>query len=488
MRKCKMPAGPPVVLAGVFWGISKKRSRTGETKKGWVSGGQSKGNKSAGVENLGVKGSGRGEVEAEQSVDVKEYFTERTKPVLKCWDTTKLRARVYHEMKTGGFGLGKVRRKYRKGMKKMKVEKKHCAALGAGSSMLKEKKLAKCKNKVKVNAYAKDHGMEAAESSKMMEIKNKNGKKSRKVDFSGEEPAVSAKGKVDKPNKRGKKRKHSSCAENPEESLKIKAKSKTLSEDDEEMEVVDLPLDADTSMIGSLIRGNSVVHIPFEGIERRRQAMEEQGWERAVVEDGDSEIQEVQEDDGGSEDLHDRSTEGVQAPSFDKVGVVQPGGDVQSVEVEVEEIACNQGQITSHDDKDSCEPHYQDTDMGDVDLQLKFMTCSARSTYAVVIDNLEKDLTPLTVTNFILKETNINCQAYIFPSMLTDMYTRGVIEVNSREEFIEFNNFLESTHQIIVSSHNRPWVMTEWLLWQGEVRTIMPTSGGSTNTQCQKSR
>ncbi|KAL9662426.1 hypothetical protein QQ045_027259 [Rhodiola kirilowii] len=140
------------------------------------------------------------------------------------------------------------------------------------------------------------------------------------------------------------------------------------------------------------------------------------------------------------------------------------------------EIACNQGQVTGHEDKDSCEPHYQDTDAGGIDMKLKSMT--GRYTYVVVIDNLEKDLTPLTAMEFILKETNINSQAHIFPSMLTDMYTRGVIEVNSKREFIELNNFLESTHQIIVSSHNRPWVMTERLLWHGEVRTIMPTSGG----------
>ncbi|XP_024026657.1 uncharacterized protein LOC21388354 isoform X3 [Morus notabilis] len=97
-----------------------------------------------------------------------------------------------------------------------------------------------------------------------------------------------------------------------------------------------------------------------------------------------------------------------------------------------------------------CERIGQDTDFGGVD-----------DYYLIVVENLEKDLTPLAMMEFISKEAKVLSQAFILPSLSSDYVTRGNILLDSRRNFERLCDFLENPDQVVVSSNGRPWVITE---------------------------
>ena len=86
----------------------------------------------------------------------------------------------------------------------------------------------------------------------------------------------------------------------------------------------------------------------------------------------------------------------------------------------------------------------QDTDLG-----------GGGNNYLVFIDNLEKDLTPSAIMEFLREKVAIASRAFIFPSLSSEFYTRGNILLDSKRNFEKLCNFLENPDQIIVSSSGR---------------------------------
>ncbi|XP_076922414.1 uncharacterized protein LOC143584200 [Bidens hawaiensis] len=89
----------------------------------------------------------------------------------------------------------------------------------------------------------------------------------------------------------------------------------------------------------------------------------------------------------------------------------------------------------------------------------------------IILENLEKDLCPLLMTDFIREQTLITAQAYVFPSLLLETYTRGVIMVDDETKLKKIYEFINNPNQLIVSSSGRPWVLAEDELRNGAFNT-----------------
>ncbi|KAL5730673.1 hypothetical protein ACHQM5_003470 [Ranunculus cassubicifolius] len=89
----------------------------------------------------------------------------------------------------------------------------------------------------------------------------------------------------------------------------------------------------------------------------------------------------------------------------------------------------------------------------------------------ILIENLEKDLSPSTIVDFINNQVSVHSQAQLFPSLSFEPYARGVIVVDSQEELQKLADFLDNPAHIISSSRGRPWVITEKRLRHGLVGT-----------------
>ncbi|XP_050379879.1 uncharacterized protein LOC126797269 [Argentina anserina] len=81
--------------------------------------------------------------------------------------------------------------------------------------------------------------------------------------------------------------------------------------------------------------------------------------------------------------------------------------------------------------------------------------------YMVLIENLENEISPFTILEFIQQHVSITCQASVSPSKSMELYTRAIILLNSKENLEKLSNFLESPDHVIISSTGRPWLMTE---------------------------
>lgn len=119
----------------------------------------------------------------------------------------------------------------------------------------------------------------------------------------------------------------------------------------------------------------------------------------------------------------------------------------------------------------------QDQDIGGVCMNSIDETGSH---HYVMIDNLEKDLSPTSIMEFIHKQTSISAQAYVFPSLSEESYTRGAIVLDSKAKLKQIYEFLVNPDHIIISSTGRPWIITEKRLRCGTFRTtigsLMPKS------------
>lgn len=73
----------------------------------------------------------------------------------------------------------------------------------------------------------------------------------------------------------------------------------------------------------------------------------------------------------------------------------------------------------------------------------------------IVVDNLEKDLTPSAMMEFISKEVLVSSQAFILPSLSSEFFTRGNILLDSKRDFMKLCDYLESSDSAIVSSRGR---------------------------------
>ncbi|KAL5730202.1 hypothetical protein ACHQM5_003054 [Ranunculus cassubicifolius] len=78
------------------------------------------------------------------------------------------------------------------------------------------------------------------------------------------------------------------------------------------------------------------------------------------------------------------------------------------------------------------------------------------------IDNLEKELSPLTVVKFVKKYVSISCVAQVFPSSSSQSsYTRGIVLADSPEDLLKLSNFVLDPAHMILSYNGRPWVAME---------------------------
>lgn len=81
--------------------------------------------------------------------------------------------------------------------------------------------------------------------------------------------------------------------------------------------------------------------------------------------------------------------------------------------------------------------------------------------YMVIVENLEKGISPFTIMEFIHQQVSITCQASVSPSKSSESYTCGIILLASKKNLDKLSDFLESPDHIIISSTGRPLLMTE---------------------------
>ncbi|KAK8467663.1 hypothetical protein PHAVU_007G122046 [Phaseolus vulgaris] len=73
----------------------------------------------------------------------------------------------------------------------------------------------------------------------------------------------------------------------------------------------------------------------------------------------------------------------------------------------------------------------------------------------ILITNIDKELCPSTVTEFLRRHTSLSVRVFIFPSLSMEVYTRGAIMVHSEKEFQELCDVLNNPNCIITSSTGR---------------------------------
>ncbi|KAM1512641.1 hypothetical protein ACFX1Z_024178 [Malus domestica] len=95
--------------------------------------------------------------------------------------------------------------------------------------------------------------------------------------------------------------------------------------------------------------------------------------------------------------------------------------------------------------------------------------------HMIIIDNLEKGLSPSTIMEFIHQQLSISCQAFVSPSKLLEIYARGGILLHSKANFDKLLVFLENPDHIIISSGGRPWFVTEKLPLHGSLKAVSET-------------
>ncbi|XP_057985150.1 uncharacterized protein LOC131169806 [Hevea brasiliensis] len=103
----------------------------------------------------------------------------------------------------------------------------------------------------------------------------------------------------------------------------------------------------------------------------------------------------------------------------------------------------------------------EETDIGGIDNH-----------YVVLIDNLEKDLSPSTIMEFIHRQTSISVRAFVFPSLSSETYTNGAVVLDFEKDLQNLCEFLDSADHIITSQRGRPWVVAGKL--SGQDTNVMP--------------
>nr|KYP51667.1 hypothetical protein KK1_026435 [Cajanus cajan] len=113
--------------------------------------------------------------------------------------------------------------------------------------------------------------------------------------------------------------------------------------------------------------------------------------------------------------------------------------------------------------------YYHDRRMEDEDLE------GTKNVCMILIANIDKELCPLTITDFLRKHTSISARVFIFPSLSFEVYTRGALMVDSEKEFQELCDFLSNPNCIITSSTGRPWVILEKLVGLKNIKASIGT-------------
>lgn len=75
--------------------------------------------------------------------------------------------------------------------------------------------------------------------------------------------------------------------------------------------------------------------------------------------------------------------------------------------------------------------------------------------YVVLIDNVDKDMSPSTITEFIHRQTSISVRVFVLPSSTAETFTKGAIVLDSKKNLQKLCEFLDSPNHIIVSRRGR---------------------------------
>lgn len=98
--------------------------------------------------------------------------------------------------------------------------------------------------------------------------------------------------------------------------------------------------------------------------------------------------------------------------------------------------------------------------------------CLPKCYYFFQIRNIEKDLSPACITEFILEQTSIYSVAIILPELSSKYYSTATIYVETKEKAEKLSEFLFNPGHIIMSLQGRPWVLSaDWL---GSIEGKMP--------------
>ncbi|CAN1781294.1 hypothetical protein LINPERHAP1_LOCUS15393, partial [Linum perenne] len=81
--------------------------------------------------------------------------------------------------------------------------------------------------------------------------------------------------------------------------------------------------------------------------------------------------------------------------------------------------------------------------------------------FALLVDNLEKHISPSALMHLIHQETSLLVGVRISPIMYPETFTKAVIVVESVEQLEELCKFLDSPSHFVVSESGRPLVVTE---------------------------
>lgn len=84
----------------------------------------------------------------------------------------------------------------------------------------------------------------------------------------------------------------------------------------------------------------------------------------------------------------------------------------------------------------------------------------------ILIENLELDLSPSSIMEFIHKQTSISAEAYIFPNLSSESFMRGAIVVECKKKLKKIYDFLNNPDHIVTSSRGR-YALTLRIMFKG---------------------
>lgn len=128
--------------------------------------------------------------------------------------------------------------------------------------------------------------------------------------------------------------------------------------------------------------------------------------------------------------------------------------------------------------------HLHDEDLGRDFIHMnEFAETSIQ--HFLVIDNMEKDLSASTISEFIYKQTSVSSQAYVFPSRSAELFARGAIVSECKMEIEKIYHSLNNSDQLIVSAKGRPWVITENALRSGTLKAMLGSLVPNSQDTCK---
>ncbi|MCD7462794.1 hypothetical protein HAX54_049374, partial [Datura stramonium] len=93
--------------------------------------------------------------------------------------------------------------------------------------------------------------------------------------------------------------------------------------------------------------------------------------------------------------------------------------------------------------------------------------------HVMLVENLERNLLPSSLRDFIREHTSVWSQTYISPCPSYMPYARGIIVVDCEEKLQKINLFLDNPTHLVVSSKGRPIVISERDMRHSMIKTSL---------------